>query len=440
MIGNKIFDNIKKYNNIAILGFGKEGKSTYDFIRKTDKDLFLTILDAKEIELNDKNAVYKLYEGEESLKDYDLIIKTPGVSVYNFSDETKKRFTSQLELLLEVDRKNIVGVTATKGKSTTTSLIYKILKDQLDDVFLVGNIGTPMFDYMDEYTENSIIVGELSALQLETVKYSPHIGIVINLFVDHLDHQGTIENYHHSKMNIMRFQDEDDYGIYDIDNEYLKQQDFSNIKSHLLGLSNKEKTNIYLDPKGDIYINDEFLINRKDIKTKLLGEHNLKNMMFAIMVSKLYNLDFNKTLKTIAGFEPLEHRIELVGTYKDIIFYNDAISTIPESTINACETLKIVDTLIFGGLDRNIDYSKMIDYLNNSKIGHFICMPTTGYKMAEFLDSKRVIKVQTLEEAVSIAFKVTEKNKICLLSPAAASYEFFKNFEEKGKRYKELVR
>ena len=162
--------------------------------------------------------------------------------------------------------------------------------------------------------------------------------------------------------------------------------------------------------------------------------------MFCLLIASLYNLDLDKTLKSISEFEPLEHRMEYVGEYEGIKFYNDSIATIPEATINAINALKDVDTLIFGGMDRNIEYSEFIKFLNNSNINHFICNPTTGYKIAESLDQSKVVKAETLEEAVKFAFMLTEKGKICLLSPAASSYEFFKNFEEKGSKYKELIR
>ena len=436
---NEIMEKLKTYKNIAILGFGREGKSTYQFIRKHDSKFPLTILDAKEIELSDPFATYMPYHGEADLKDFDLIIKTPGVPVYNFKDTTKEKITSQMELLLEVNRNNMIGITGTKGKSTTTTLIYNIFKDQMQKVFLAGNIGIPVFDQIEEY-EGAIIVVEMSALQLETVHYSPHIGIVLNLFLDHLDHAGSIENYHHSKMNIIRYQDIYDYGIYDADNEYLQKQDFHSMKGNLKTVSLKEKASIYLNEHGDIYLGDEFLLNKKEIVTELKGDHNLKNILFALLTSSIYHLDLKKTLQTIKNFKPLEHRMEYVGKYEDIHFYNDVIATIPEATINACKTLKEVDTLIFGGMDRNIDYQKLVQFLNESSIGNFICMPTTGYKLAPLLDQNRVRKAETLEEAVDIAFQVTKKNHICLLSPAAASYEYFKNFEEKGKKYKELIR
>ena len=441
---NKIIEKLNNYTNIAILGFGKEGLSTYNFIRKHNKNMKLTILDRrqidiKDINLNDANLVYKPYNGEEDLAEFDLIIKTPGIPTISYSIETLNKLTSQMELLLEVNRKNVIGITGTKGKSTTSSLIYNIFKDQLKSVFLVGNIGVPVLDNIDEYG-NSVIVAEMSSHQLETVKLSPHIGIALNLYLDHLDHAGSVENYHKAKMNIMRFQDKEDYAIYDLDNYYLQQQDFSSIKSNLLTVSLQSNATICLKNNSDIYINNEFLLNKDKIVTELKGNHNLKNIMFALLVAYIYNLDLNKTLETIKNFKPLEHRMEYVGKYNGIMFYDDAIATIPEATINACKTLKNVNTLIFGGMDRNIDYSEFVAFLNNSNIGNFICMPTTGYKLAPLLDNNRVIMVETLEEAVKKAFEVTKKDSVCLLSPAASSYEYFKNFEEKGNKFKELVK
>ena len=260
------------------------------------------------------------------------------------------------------------------------------------------------------------------------------------MYLDHLDHAGSVENYHNSKMNIIKYQDADDYALYDLDNRYLRQRNFDSIKSNLLTVSLNEKASIYLNNDGDIYINDKLLFNKSKIITKLKGEHNLKNIMFALLTASIYNLDMDKALESIKKFTPLEHRIEYVGKYKGIHFYDDAIATIPEATIGSCRALKNVNTLIFGGMDRHIEYGGLVDFLNNSDIEHFICMPTTGHMLLPLLDERRVIKVDSLEEAVKAAFEVTKENSICLLSPAASSYEYFKNFEEKGNRYKELVR
>ena len=232
---------------------------------------------------------------------------------------------------------------------------------------------------------------------------------------------------------------ENDYAIYDKDNYYLSVQDFSNIVSHKMTVSLENKADIYLDDDS-VILGGNRILNRNDVKTKLIGEHNFKNILFVLLVAHLYHLDLNKTLDSISKFEGLEHRMEYVGNYFGIDFYNDTIATIPEATISACVALKRVDTLIFGGMDRNIKYDEFIKYLNSSNINHFIVNPTTGYKIAESLDQSKVYKADTLEESVKIAFDVTSKGSICLLSPAASSYEYFKNFEEKGNKFKELVR
>ncbi len=435
---DEIINKIRSYHNVAILGFGREGLSTYNFIRRYDKNIKLTILDSREIELSDGNAFYKKYNGlTEELLEFDLIIKTPGIPIKDLDDKVISKMTSQIELLLEVDGQNIIGITGTKGKSTTCTLLYKILKDQLDNVFLAGNIGIPVLDEIEEY-KDGIIVVEMSSHQTQTLITSPHIGVILNMFLDHLDHAGNAKNYHEAKMNLVRHQSKEDIFIYDLDNYYLSVQDFSNIYSNKLTVSLEKEASIYLKDDS-IYLNDKCLVNRDDIVSRLIGDHNLKNIMFCLLISSLYNLDLNKTLKSISEYIPLEHRMEYVGEFNSIKFYNDSIATIPEATMNAIVALKDVDTLIFGGMDRHIEYGEFIKFLNSSNIGHFICNPTTGYTIAESLDSNKVIKAETLEDAVKYAFEVTKKGKICLLSPAASSYEYFKNFEEKGRKFKELV-
>lgn len=437
---NEIINKLRNYSNIAILGFGKEGMSTYNFIRRYDESIKLTIVDGKEIDVSNLSASYKKYNGVDTdLDEFDLIIKSPGIPIIGFRKEIVSKMYSQMELLLEFFRKNVIGVTGTKGKSTTVSLLYNVFKDQTDKVCLVGNIGVPVLDKIEEFND-SIIIAEMSSHQLETVDFSPHIGVILNLYSDHLDHAGTVENYHNSKMNIVRYQDNDDYAIYDADNYYLSKQDFSKIKSNKLTVSTNKGT-IYLDD-DKIYLNDQFLLNKNDIKTNLIGEHNLKNIMFVILISQLYKLDLNKVLESIKKFKPLSHRMEYVGKYNDINFYDDAIATIPDATINAVKALKNVDTLIFGGMDRHIDYNLLIEYLNTGVVRNLICMPTTGYMVADKLTNKdiNIYKIESLEEAVKLAKEVTEKEKICLMSPAAASYEYYKNFEEKGNAYQEFVK
>lgn len=449
---NKILEKLKD-KNICILGFGIEGISTYKFIRKHFPNKFLTIIDKKditniEILRNDLNI--KIVYGEEylnNLEKYDLIIKSPGISFLGMNIAAfKEKITSQLELSLEVFKNNTIGITGTKGKSTTSSLIYKIIKDQGKDAYLLGNIGNPIFDDIEKFNIDTYLVIEMAALQLEFVDVSPHIGIVLNLFEDHLDHSGTLEHYHENKMNMFKYQDENDIAIYSLDNKNIVSQITKNkylskmIKVTFNNLNNKDT--IYLS-KDNVIFNNEILYNRNR-QRNLIGEHNLSNIMFCLVVSKILELDMEKVILSIKNFTPLEHRIELVGTFNGITYYNDSIATIPMATINAIESLEIVDTLIFGGMDREIDYSDFINYLNNSNINNLICMPTTGYKIGKELEklhtNKNLYYIELLEDAVIKAKEVTEKGKICLMSPAASSYEYFKNFEEKGNKFKELVK
>ena len=257
--------NKLKDKKIAILGFGKEGKSTYNFIRRYLNKKKLTIIDKVKQEINDEYV--DIISGEnylEGLYKYDLIIKSPGITLKDIDiSNFKDRITSQLELVLEVYRKNIIGITGTKGKSTTTSLIYEIIKDQRDKVFILGNIGNPLLDRVEEYDENSILVIEMSSDQLEFVDKSPHIAIILNLFEDHLDHAGTIEHYHDSKMNIFKYQDENDYCIYSDDNYYLRQRmessQYKGIKYNIrFDYENLNQNSVRIKDK-EVYLNNELL-------------------------------------------------------------------------------------------------------------------------------------------------------------------------------------
>ena len=351
-----------------------------------------------------------------------------GVDISKFED----KITSQLGLTLDFYKQNVIGITGTKGKSTTTSLIFKVLKDQGYDAYLLGNIGIPIFDYIEKFNENSKLVIEMAALQLEYVKTSPHIGIILNLFEEHLDFFKSKEHYFLAKLNMFKYQDNSDYGLYTSSNETLdKYVQNGNYITNLIDINKEFKI------ENNYVIYDNKKIYDSNSERLLLGKHNLTNIMFVLRLSELLKLDLQKTINTINQFKPLEHRMEYVATINGVKYYNDAIATIPEATINCVEALKDVDTIIFGGMDRGIDYNDLIDFFNKSKIKNFICMPDTGYKIGKEIKSKNVYMVETLEDAVKKAKEVTKN--ICVMSPAASSYNAFKNFEEKGRIYKELV-
>lgn len=348
------------------------------------------------------------------------------------------KIKSQLELLLEFFNIFTIGITGTKGKSTTSSLIYKILVDQNVKSMLLGNIGIPVFDYIDTIQEDMTLVLEMSSHQLEYMELSPNIAILLNVFEEHLDHYESFEKYAEAKCNIFKYQTKSDYFLYNIDNEMLnKLVKNTNGITYKVSLNGKPESNVYLK-ENKIYFNDTPIYD-KDEPRNLVGDYNLNNIMFVVAVSEILKLDINKTIKSISEFKTLEHRLEFVGKYDDVLYYDNSIGTIPVATIEATKALKHVDTLIIGGMDRGIDYNDFIKYLNNSNISNIICMPKTGHDIAKKLKEEKRYIVDSLEEAVHIAKKVTKKGEICLLSPAAASYGFFKNFEEKGNLYKKLV-
>lgn len=437
--------------NIVILGFGREGKSMYRFLRKYFPEKQITISDQKDFfqynEYLKKDFNINYIIGDEylnNLNNFDLIIKSPGISLKNI-DKTNilNKITSQYELFLEFfDECETIGVTGTKGKSTTSTLINEILKNQKEDVRFLGNIGVPIFDEIESINKNTIVVLELSSHALELARKSPKIAIMLNVFPEHLDYYNSYNDYVIAKYNIAKYQNENDYFIYNMDNLDMKNVKFKYKENDIkvsIEDSKPEKNKVYLSDDG-IYLNDKKLMNT-NIKLNLKGKHNLNNIMFALAVSEILELDLKKTIESIKNMKGLEHRLEYVGNIDGIEYYNDSISTVPESTIQGIEALKNVNTLIVGGNDRGINLKGLIEYLKKSDVKNIICMSMTGKEIYEGLKDgrKNVIKVNYLEEAVKIAKQITAKNTICLLSPAASSYDQFKNFEERGDKFKQYV-
>lgn len=448
---NKVMDFLTG-KKVAILGFGREGKSTFNYIRKHNPNFKLFVLDKNENLVNEneflrgdmQTRIFTGYSYMDSLRDYDIIIKSPGISLKDIDiSKFENKLTSQIEIVLDCFREQIIGVTGTKGKSTTSSMLNKVLKDQNVDSLLLGNIGTPVFDFIDDIKDETKVVIEMSSHQLEFLRKSPHIGIILNLFEDHLDHAGTVEHYHACKMNMFEFQTRIDYSIYCEDNKALddlvnsKRRDSQIIKYKFA--NNKQDFNTIYCDDNYIYYRNKPIYNVNDDRN-IIGKHNLSNIMAVLAVVNILGLSNKEASKSINSFEPLEHRLENVGMFDGVNYYNDSIATIPNATINAIESLGIVNSLIFGGMDRGIHYEEFVEYLKNSNVENLICMPETGYKIGNQISNKNVYKAENLEQAVLIAKKVTKKGMICLLSPAASSYNQFKNFEEKGTCFKELVR
>ncbi len=439
---------LKEWENkkILILGFGKEGKDTYLFLRKIFKDKILGIADKKEkiedkILKGDKKINYHLGKTYlKSLKDYDIILKSPGIPIHIPEIERafkEKKITSQTEIFLKFLRKKVIGVTGTKGKSTTSSLIFHVLKNAGFKVNLVGNIGTPVLNFLLKKEKNDYFVSELSAHQLYNLKISPHIAIFLNFYPEHLDYYKSKKEYFKAKANIAKHQEKDDYFIF---NDYQKiLKDFSKkikSKKYPISICKIKKNWIYFKNKKIIDIN----------KIRLLGDHNLDNLKFVIILTKILNIDDKILKRAIYSFKPLSHRLEFIGNFKGIKFINDSIATIPEATVFAISAIKDVDTLILGGFDRNLNFKKLAKEIKKRKIKNLIFFPDTGKKIYnEILKIKKKSKhkfyfVDNMRDAVKIAFLVTKKRKSCLLSPASASFNLFSDYKERGNLFKKYVK
>lgn len=451
--------NYLENKNIVILGFGKQGKSTYKFFRKYFPEKRIDIMDEnfKLLEVNpelSEDIYCEVILGKLDillLEKYDLIVKAPGISLKNYNlDNIINKITSQYELFLRFFDVLTIGVTGTKGKSTTSSLINRVLLENNKKSLLLENIGVPIFDDIEEIDEDTIAVLEVSSHTLEFAKASPHISIMLNAYEEHLDHYKSFEDYVMAKFNIAKFQNENDYFIYNIDNENMKKIKFS-YKTNDISVSlnsaknedasnrNNQKNIIYIENEH-IYYNDEKILNIKQ-EMNLKGIHNINNIMFVIAVAKILNLDINKTIEAICSFHPLEHRLEYVSKINGVDYYNDSIATVPEATINGIKALNNVNTIIIGGKDRGVSFDELIDFLKSSKVENIICIHTTGKNIYSRLEgsNKNIFYFDDLKMAVKKAKEVTEKNTICLLTPAATSYGFFKNFEERGKLFKQYV-
>lgn len=426
----KNFFNGKK---VLILGFGREGKSTLDLIKDFDCEIGIS---DQNLNITDDIKNYKLFSGEnylDAIKEYDIVMKTPGIALLDkISKKDKEKITGQTDLFLRFCPNYTIGVTGTKGKSTTSSLITHILNYCGKNAVLIGNIGIPPLLVVDTLENDTVAVMEMSCHQLEYVKASPKTAVLLNVYEEHLDHYVDFNAYKAAKENIYRYQGKNDILIY---NKALQNDKITSLPSKKITASMEEKADI------DVVGNDIFVegqqISYEKLAPKLEGKHNLYNIGVALCVALHQGCNLNKAVESVSSFNGLEHRMEFVKIVNGVKYINDSISTIPLATINAVKTFN-ADTVIIGGMDRGINYDILADFLNKGIVQNIICLPDSGYRIADMLDDNlKVYRVKDMAEAVAKAHNVTKH--CCVLSPAAASYGFYKNFEERGKHFKELV-
>ncbi|MDY0344186.1 MAG: UDP-N-acetylmuramoyl-L-alanine--D-glutamate ligase [Lentimicrobium sp.] len=453
-----LLEQLLNQKSIVILGYGREGQSTYALLRKYFSQLNLTIADSDESiihrhpELNSSTVNLQTGAGYlNNLNDYDVIIKSPGISLTKTDlRPDAKKITSQTDLFLRTFSPQIIGVTGTKGKSTTASLLHHICQKQSSDVVLLGNIGVPFFDALENLSSQTRILCELSSHQLEYLTVAPHLSILTNIFEEHLDHYESYEAYQWAKFQIALKQMPGDYFLYNPEDERIDAL----LKNNTIpGIPVPVNLKTFEDDGAGV-LNNELIIRLKQKTqeiipsgptTRLLGEHNLRNIYLAAVTAHLSGISPANILEGIADFQPLEHRLEYCETSGKAHFYNDSISTIPEAALAAIATLKNVHTLIAGGFDRGIDYENFADVLINLSLKYILLTGPAGQRINDLIAGKKQYKAviqhfDHFDDAVKKAIKFTPAGEICLLSPAASSYDQFANFEERGRRFKQLVK
>lgn len=439
-----------------ILGLGAEGRSSYHTLRKLYPDQVFTLADrrndlAQDAELKHPNNIFRCgINYLEDLRSYHLVIKSPGISLQQFQEKVdEEKLTSQTALFLEVFRNQTIGITGTKGKSTTASLVHHLLAAAGKDALLIGNIGVPPFDVVDRIKEETVIVFELSSHQLEGVRVSPCIAVLLNIYQEHLDHYANYGAYQLAKYNIARWQKTGDHFIYHFNDHQIRalMSKIPVASKHLPFAINDQNGVHTYTADGSVFSKTRAVVEKicdlKDFQ-HLKGNHNLLNLLAALSACLADGVESKHFCSSVETFQGLPHRMEFIGEFGGIRFYNDSIATIPEAVIYALETITDVETLLLGGYDRGIDYSSLAQYLEQTGVRNLFFTGNAGKRLMqelkkEFPGRYNYQWFEDFDVMVAGAIAATPPGRSCLLSPAAASYDRFMNFEHRGRRFRELV-
>lgn len=466
---NKKLDKFKeniKGKKVAVLGIGISNIPAIKYL--VELGAKVSARDKKE-KLHDsvdmlKNIGVEFVLGDnylENLENYDYIFRSPGIKPFTYEIEKAVELgntilTSEIEKVIELSPCKVIGVTGSDGKTTTTTLIAKFLEQAGYKVWLGGNIGTPLFSKLDEMKKEDVVVLELSSFQLMTLDKSPHISVITNISPNHLDYHKDYNEYIMSKANIFLSQNKNDILVLNKDcnitNNYLKIIEDRNINTNIRAFSveNDVKKGVYLKNNyivSNIFGKNEKICNIKDVK--LVGIHNLANICAA--ATAIYDLVDKNDIKTVVtSFGGVEHRMELVAQKSGVKWYNDSIGTSPTRTIAGLKSFNDKVILIAGGYDKNIPYEPLAPYILE-KVKHLILIGKTATKIrnAVIAEAKKkevelkeildIVEFNTLEECVNYANKIAKENDIVVMSPASASFDMYKNFEERGNHFKRLV-
>lgn len=449
---------------IAILGFGIEGQSVADYlIGKTDNIVVLDEKNRSDFDLE----VLKSYESRgiefkwgkiEDLKEFDIVFRSPGInpaSKYILdAKHSGVMITSATKLFFDLCPAEIIGVTGTKGKGTTSTLIYEMLKfnsstssEQKNDVFLGGNIGNPPLEFLDKLDKDSKVVLELSSFQLIDLEKSPHIAVMLMTTVEHLDYHKDVYEYIEAKRNIFRYQSADDYAIVNQDYPASNESDIEG-EAPVYRVSRARE----VLEEGCYVDNEEIKLKIKNEKLKIIkidevalpGKHNLENAAAASMAAVISGVDLPTIKHVLKTFKGLPHRIEFVATVRGVSYYDDSFSTTPETAIAAIESFSEPKILILGGSSKNSDFNELGQIISNSdSIKAIIGIGEEWSRIRLKIKDNRLRIIEGLRDTKSIvetASKIAEVGDVVLLSPACASFDMFKNYKDRGNQFKEKVK
>lgn len=385
---------------------------------------------------------------DEDISKTDIMIISPGIPIdapfVNKVRDMGVTIWGEIELAYRLGKGRVIGITGTNGKTTTTALTGEIMKNYFESTFVVGNIGIPYTNIAAETKDESVIVAEISSFQLESIEdFHPVITAVLNITPDHLNRHYTMENYTNVKMSITKNQNPDEICVLNYEDEILRRE-ASKVKNKVVFFSSKTSLDngVCLNGEDIVYReNDEETFICHSHAMKLVGIHNIENVMAAVAIAVNMGVPVDIIRETIKNFNAVEHRIEYVTTKNDVIYYNDSKGTNTDASIKAIEAMSKPTVLIAGGYDKGSEYDDWIDAFQG-KIKHLVLLGATKDKIAKTADKhgyRDYVFVDSLEDAVKKSAEIAQPGEVVLLSPACASWDMFKSYEERGRLFKEYV-
>ena len=443
--------------NVLVYGTGISGISAASLLESVQAKVILYDENTK---ITKEQVRAKLPEGscvrivlgvlsEEMINSLDMVVLSPGVPtdipiVEDFKDKGIPVW-GEIELAYRLSKGNVVAITGTNGKTTTTTLVGKLMKNYFDSVFVVGNIGNPYTEEAKNMVEDTVTVAEISSFQLETIEqFHPKVSAILNITPDHLNRHHTMECYIETKEKIALNQTKDDVCVLNYDDEVTRKFG-ENCNASVLYFSRQHKLEkgVYLDDDTFVYTDgtDSTEIC-KTTELKVLGGHNHENVMAAIAMAVSMKVPMEIIRKTVKEFTAVEHRIEFVTEKNGVDYYNDSKGTNPDAAIKGIQAMNRKTVLIGGGYDKGAAYDEWIESFEG-KVTYLVLLGATAEKIAECARKhgfENIIFVKTMEEAVKVCAEKAKPGEAVLLSPACASWGMFDNYEQRGRIFKELVR